>query len=107
MFSKDLLEHGVPLFHSTIDPAKLSPEEAALEKKRMEYYTQQYRIDLTIQRAVVNGETKVISPITASTEFEESKSEEMQHLNDACAYMIMMASFMHTWANEHQYEDIG
>ncbi|HUM45375.1 MAG TPA: lipoxygenase family protein, partial [Chitinophagales bacterium] len=107
MFSNELLQHSVPLFHSTIDFSKLSPEARAMEEKRLEYYTEQYRIDLTLQRSKINGETKAVSPLTLSPEFDESKPEDIQHLKDASRYMIMMASFMHTWANEHQYEDIG
>jgi hypothetical protein len=31
----------------------------------------------------------------------------MDNLKKACQYAIMMATFMHTWINEHQYDDLG
>ena len=30
-----------------------------------------------------------------------------RNLKDACRYAIMQATYMHTWINEHQYDDLG
>ncbi|GAA4466410.1 hypothetical protein GCM10023189_48420 [Nibrella saemangeumensis] len=106
-FSTELLEHGVPLYHATVDLDKLSPEERDHEQKRLEYYAAQYRLDTSLPRMTINGEVKALSPITTSPEYDPLKPEDMQNLKDACRYIIMMATFMHTWVNEHQYEDIG
>ena len=106
-FSNDIVAHSVPLFHTTIDLNSLSPAERARHEARLEYYNKQYRLDMNLQRDIINGEVKTISPITHSFDYDESKPEEIQNLKDSCCYIIMMATFLHTWANEHQNEDIG
>ena len=37
----------------------------------------------------------------------ENEHHEIANLKKACTYMIFVATYLHTWANEHQYEDIG
>lgn len=106
-FSQDLVNHAVPVFLSSIDWDKLSPEEKQLANDRIEYYTYQYSFDTNAKRETVNGELKAVSPITTSRTFEESPPEDMQNLKQVCAYAIMMATYMHTWINEHQYDDLG
>ena len=106
-FSTDLLAYGVPLFHSTVDLDRLSPPEREHEKKRLDYYAEQYRLDLTLPRMIINGEVKALSPITTSPHYDPDKPEDLENLKQACRYIIMTATFMHSWVNEHQYEDIG
>ena len=48
-----------------------------------------------------------MSPITTSPHYDPDKPEDLQNLKQACRYIIMTATFMHSWVNEHQYEDIG
>jgi hypothetical protein len=107
MFSQDLVEHAVPLFHSDWNMDLLSPEAREMELKRREYFSLQYRINLNQPRSVVNGEVRAVSPITQSKIFDPEKPEEIQNLKDVCKYIIMISTFLHTWANEHQYDDIG
>jgi hypothetical protein len=83
----------------------MSPEQKAFEKKRIEYYHERYRLDIDLPREEINGVKKCISSITNST--SNPGSEEIKNLKDSCKYIIMMATFMHTWVNEHQNEDIG
>ncbi|MBK9731573.1 MAG: hypothetical protein IPO83_09825 [Chitinophagaceae bacterium] len=106
-FSNDLVEHAVPLFHSTVDLDKLSAEERAFTERRMEYLTAEFRLDLSLTRSIFNGEVKVVSPICSSEVFDPGKPEELQNLRDICKYIIMTATLIHTWVNKHQYEDIG
>jgi hypothetical protein len=107
MFSKDLVEHSVPLYQSDWDMGIMPPEAIAMEAKRREYYAMQYRLDFDLPRMVVDGDRKAVSPITLSPVFDPEKPEEIQNLKDVCRYIIMISTFLHTWANEHQYDDIG
>lgn len=45
--------------------------------------------------------------ITAAKSFDEAGPEDWQNIRDACKYAIMIATFMHTWINEMQYDDLG
>ena len=103
-FSKDLVKHAVPLFNSDIDMSSLDKNQRRLAKQRMQWYQDRYHLDPSSPRDTIDGELKVLSPITHSEEFNE---DDLQNLKSACQYMIMMSTFMHSWVNEHQYEDIG
>lgn len=104
--SEDLVAHAVPLFSATIDWDKLKHDEKDFTRRRIEYLAAEYRMDLTLPRKRVNGKLKAVSPITDSTIFRED-SDDWQNLKDMCRYVITTATFLHTWVNEHQYEDIG
>ncbi len=103
-FSEDLLEHAVPVFLSNVNLDTLTQEERQLAVTRLEYYSGQYGFDINQKRQFRNGELKVISALTESPVF---KSSDLEGLKQACSYMIMTATFMHAWINEHQYDDIG
>ena len=105
-FSTELVDHAVPLYSSTIDWSNLSVEEKDFYEDRIAYLTEEYRLDPTAERLVVDGEIKVVSPITLSREYDEY-SNDMENLKQVCRYIIITSTFMHTWVNEHQYEDIG
>jgi hypothetical protein len=107
LFSNDLVTHSVPVFLSEVDLEALSPEEKQLAEDRMEYYQFKYAFDPNVARETINGELKAVSPITKSTWFKTAAPEDWQNIKDACCYMIMMATFQHTWINEHQYDDLG
>lgn len=107
LFSQDLVTHAVPVFLSNVDMDKLSVEERKLAEERFEYYAYQYGFDVNAKRATVNGELKVVSPITNSDTYENAQPGDMDNLNKICKYAIMMATYMHTWINEHQYDDLG
>lgn len=106
-FSNDLVEHAVPVFLSGVELNKLSPAERKLAEDRFEYYAYQYSFDTKAQRAVVNGQLKTVSPITTAIKFEDALLDDIPNLKQACCYAIMMATYMHTWINEHQYDDMG
>ena len=64
--------------------------------------------DSDMPRQHRDGHLRTVSPLTlTSTLSPEQEKEEIQNLKKACTYMIFVATFLHTWANEHQYEDIG
>ncbi|TVP48414.1 MAG: hypothetical protein EA341_11060 [Mongoliibacter sp.] len=104
-FSEDLVNNSVPAFHERKKGELLSPEEQEFENKRVEYYHARFRFDPELPRRVINGVKKSVSPITENP--EEPTIEDWENLKQACKYIIMQATFMHTWVNEHQYEDIG
>lgn len=106
LFSRDLVEHSVPVYLSDIDMEKQDEKMRMQMEERYEYYKFQYAFDDNLDREVFNGELKAVSPITTTPVYEAS-SNDLQNLKDACRYAIMMATFMHTWINEHQYDDLG
>jgi hypothetical protein len=104
-FSEDLVNHSVPVFLSGLDTKTLGKKEREVEQERFNYYSGQYGFDANVKREFRNGELKTISPITLSPDFIEES--EIQNLKDACCYAIMIATYMHTWINEHQYDQLG
>ncbi len=107
-FSEDLINHSVPVFLSDLDMDSLSEKEHALAQDRFEYYCGQYGFDSSAERERRKGELKTVSPITHSHLAEdETIDQDIQNLKQACSYMIMIATYMHTWINEHQYDELG
>ncbi len=104
-FSNDLVNNSVPLFLSTVDESTLNVSEKAMNNERMKYFHQRYRLDINLPRVTINGVVKCISSVTTNKDAPEEG--DMENLKSLCKYAIMMATFMHTYVNEHQYEDIG
>jgi hypothetical protein len=105
-FSEDLVKHAVPIAFTASQDSP-AHEYECLKNRRFQYYCGQYRFDPTIMRPTIDGETRALSRITAAQSFDQAAPEDWQNLKDACRYAIMIATFMHTWINEHQYDDIG
>lgn len=105
-FSEDLVNHAVPVAFTAPEDAPAEKWES-LKKRRFDYYCAQYRFDPKLERPQVDGETRALSRITTARSFDKADTEDWQNLKDACRYAIMTATFMHTWINEHQYDDIG
>ena len=105
-FSEDLVNHAVPIGFSAPED---TPDEKweSLKQQRFEYYCGQYRFDPNIKRPEIDGQVRAVSRITQAKTFDKAAPEDWQNLKDACRYAIMTATFMHTWINEHQYDDIG
>ena len=107
-FSEDLVNNAVPVFLSDLDLKSLSKEDRELAKDRFEYYSKQYCFDVDAKREKRAGEIKAVSAITNSDDFDEANGDaELEKLKQACTYMIMVATYLHTWINEHQYEQLG
>ncbi len=103
--SNDLVNNSVPLFLSEQDSRKWTGEERELNQDRIEYNHLRACFDNTLSRDIINGKKKSISSITKS---KNTPAEgDMDNLKDMCKYAIMVATFLHTYVNEHQYEDIG
>ncbi|MCP9234464.1 hypothetical protein [Lewinella sp. JB7] len=105
--SEDMVNHSVRVFRSRIDLDRLDARERKMMEKRITYFESRYSFDPTLPRRTVNGELKILSPITESETFLDAQPGVLQNLKDWCVYVIHTATFMHTWVNEHQYEDIG
>ena len=103
-FSKDLVEHSVPLFMSDVDLKQLSESERAVAEERLDWYVQRYSLDLRCSREEFGGQLKVVSSITKSETFNP---DDLDNLKAVCRYCIMISTFMHSFVNEHQYDDIG
>lgn len=106
LFSQDLLQHSVPVFLSDVDLAALPENERKQAEERFEYYSLQYGFNPDLPRETIDGQLKAISPITRNRVCDPN-SDDLQNMKDVCRYAIMMATFMHTWINEHQYDDLG
>ncbi len=106
-FSNDLVEHSVPVYLSDKDLSTLSKNEREQALERFEYYKFQYGLDENHSRERINNELKVVSRITAKQKITANDVEDFANLQKACTYAIMQATFMHTWINEHQYDDLG
>lgn len=99
LFSEDLVAHSIPVFLSDVT------NPTSEQRDRLAYYCYQYAFDPTLPRRTVDGRLRAVSPITTTEEF--SSEDDLQNLKDVCRYAIMMATYMHTWINEHQYDDLG
>ncbi len=106
-FSEDLVNHSVPVFMSDLDFSTLTPQQKEQYEKRKKYYGFMYHFDFDLPRDKVKGHLKTVSPITKRKVYDEQHPEEIDNLKKACQYAIMMATYMHTWINEHQYDDLG
>lgn len=103
--SNDLVKHSVPVFMSEMDTSTMSPNEVKLMNERFEYGCQHYHFDPKYSTEVIDGQRKVITPITKTRTFQHE--EDFENLRQMCRYAIMTATFSHTWINEHQYDDLG
>ncbi len=107
-FSDDLVRHAVPVFLTA--PLDAPPNDERMRRlaaERLDYCALQYSFDRDLPRETIDGELKAVSRITSADSFTEAAPEDWRHLKDACRYAIMMATYMHTWINEHQYDDLG
>lgn len=106
-FSQDLLQHSVPVFLSNVDLEKMSPNQLKQAMDRLEYYQFKYGFNPSLDRDFINGELKAVSPITKSRNPDEVSEADIQNLKESCTYMIFVATYLHTWINEHQYDELG
>ena len=107
-FADDLVTHSVPVFLTAPrDAPPRDPSFQDLAAQRLEYYCHQYGFDPRLPRETINGELKSVSRITAAATHDAASPQDWQNLKDACLYIIMHATYMHTWINEHQYDDLG
>lgn len=106
-FSQDLVEHSVPVFLSDLDLTQLSPDQRNQAEERFHYYQFKYGYNPTLKRALINGEMKAVSPITTHNGTQEITENDIQNLKESCVYIIFVATYLHTWINEHQYDELG
>ena len=106
-FSNDLVENSVKVFLSDVELDQLSPEERRQAQDRLEYYSFKYSFDPQLKRERIGGELKALSPITKNDGSTEITGEDIRNLKESCLYMIFVATYLHTWINEHQYDELG
>jgi hypothetical protein len=107
-FADDLVTHSVPVFLTAPqDAPPPDPRHQKLAAQRLQYYCRQYGFDPHLPRETIHGELKTVSRITNANTHDAAPPLDWQNLKDACRYIIMQATYMHTWINEHQYDDLG
>lgn len=106
-FSCDLIEHSVPVFLSDRSLDTMPENLRNQYKERYEYYKAQFGFDDSVKRELVNGELKTVSRITTKRIITSKDTEDIENLKNACKYAIMQATYMHTWINENQYDELG
>jgi len=106
-FSEDLVNHSVPVLFSNIDIDKLPQNDRKLIEDKLEYYYFKYRFDPNVKREEIDGKLKAVSAITKKEQFEKGMEEDWENLKQVCKYAIMVATYLHTWINEHQYDELG
>ena len=107
-FADDLVTHSVPVFLTAPqDAPPADPRHRELAAQRLQYHCQQYGFDPHLPRETIHGELKAVSRITAAGTHDAAAPQDWQNLKDACRYVIMQATYMHTWINEHQSDDLG
>ena len=107
-FADDLVTHSVPVFLTARrDAPPPDPRYQELAAERLNYCSQQYGFDPHLPRETIHRELKTVSRITAACTYGAASSPDWQNLKDACRYIIMQGTYMHTWINEHQYDDLG
>lgn len=106
-FSQDLVMHSVPVFLSDVNWEKLSPDLRKHYLSRLTYYQFKYSFNPELPRTVINGELKAVSPITNQKNGLDISLNDIQNLKESCTYMIFTATYLHTWINEHQYDELG
>ncbi|MEM7297289.1 MAG: lipoxygenase family protein [Bacteroidota bacterium] len=105
-FSEDLVNHSVPFFLCNYLQHALLDGKGKM-KGDSDWYSQHHRMDLNDDRPEVDGIKKAVSRITDKTEGGKVTDGDLNHLKQACTYMIYNATFGHTWSNSKQYDDIG
>ena len=107
-FSEDLVNHSVPVFASEKNMEELDHREKKRIEDMKEYYAAQFAFNFNQPRQKRKGILHTVSPLTLDKTFPAAQETDMiNNLVKACTYMIFVATYLHTWANEHQYEDIG
>ena len=106
-FSKDLVKHSVsPFLCGYLQKATGANPHNGITHELPSWYNSSNRMDLECPRHKLNGKPKAVSIITNDEDYNP-ESNDMNHLKDACAYIIFNATFEHFWANSKQYDDIG
>lgn len=106
-FSEDLVEHSVPVFLSAENMDSMHSYERLRAQKRLDYYRFKYGFDHRIEREKRGNSIKAVSPITLHDRQEDVTEADIQNLKDCCVYIIFVATYLHTWINEHQYDELG
>jgi len=106
-FSNDLVRNSVVVFGSGTKTGILTEEEELQLQNRMEYYFFKYSFNPSLKREIIDGELKALSSITKNDGTTAILPEDFQNLKDICQYIIFVATYLHTWINEHQYDEFG
>ena len=99
-FSDDIVRHSLPFYLCPFLSKHRDQRSGALG----EWFEPNERMDLAIERRVIDGVERAIHPVTESSVCDTSSLENIKQL---CRYVIFHATFKHSWANSKQYDDGG
>ena len=105
--SEDVVKHAVPVLYSDTDVTTLSEQEKEYNEKRKEYYDFKYCFDRKLERREFDGEIKTVSTITAKENYEAGMEEDWENLKQFCRHAIMTSTYLHSWINGLQYDELG
>jgi hypothetical protein len=107
-FSEDLVNHSVPAFLCHyLQNALLDGNGKIKSDGSTDWYQQHHRMNLNDDRPEIDGVKRAVSRITDKIDGHQVTDTDIDHLKQACTYMIFNATFGHTWSNSKQYDDIG
>jgi hypothetical protein len=98
-FSRDLVDHSVPLYLCRHLRGSLQIENGQLPS----WYETCERMDL-LSHNLDNPDEKAIQPITLT---DQPQTEDIENLKQVCRYVIYHATFFHYWTNSKQLDDGG
>lgn len=96
-FSDEAVAHSAPFF-------VCGHVRGEVIERGATWYLKSERANLDIERPLVDGIPRAVSRITDS---DAATEEGLENLKQLCRYVIFMATFRHTWANNRQWEDGG
>ncbi|THH39243.1 lipoxygenase family protein [Neolewinella litorea] len=109
--SQDLVTHSVPDFNHHHHLHGLEGHDKEVKARCMSYFEHRFEHKTHTHREHHDGECRALSPITRQANFadldDQAKTEDWENLKELCCYAIHHATFLHSWVNEHQHDDIG
>ncbi|NJB87385.1 hypothetical protein GGR26_003165 [Lewinella marina] len=105
--SEDLVSHSVPAFDREAHLRGLEGRAYEVASRRLNYWTTRFDHQPQMPTGSYGGEPRALSPITQAKDFAQADPDDWENLKEMCCYAIHHATFLHSWVNEHQHDDIG
>lgn len=96
-FSADLVQHAAPFF-------LCRHVRGEVVERGANWYVLSERGNPFIERPLVDGVPRAVSRISESDQVTDAG---LENLKQVCRYVIFLATFRHTWANNRQWDDGG
>lgn len=99
-FSRELVEHSAPLF---ICNYLRSVKDKIGDEAFFSRYDWSERAEFD-GHMKVDGVEKAVSPLTQQ---EHMDDQSFENLIELCKYVLFHTTFLHSWVNQRQYDDVG